>query len=129
MMTETLPAVSKHVDRAAILAYAAITEDFNPLHVDEAFAAGTPFGKPIAHGMLSLNLVWQSLRRAFGEAMPISLEIRFVRPVLVDTEVTSGGRRREDGAYDVWVRDASGQDVILGTAWLGAGAVKPEEPA
>ena len=93
MMPETLPEVGKMVDRAAILAYAAITDDFNPLHVDGAFAASTPFGRPIAHGMLSLNLVWQSLRRAFGEAMPVSLEVRFVRPVLQDTLVTAGGRR------------------------------------
>ena len=130
MMPETLPEVGKMVDRAAILAYAAITDDFNPLHVDEAFAAGTPFGKPIAHGMLSLNLVWQSLRRAFGEAMPVSLDVRFVRPVLQDTLVTAGGQRRADGAYDVWVRDAAGQDVIVGIAWPGgAGRTKPDKPA
>ena len=119
MMADTLPEVGKLVDREAILAYAAITDDFNPLHVDEAFAAATPFGRPIAHGMLSLNLVWQSLRRAFGEAMPIALEVRFVRPVLQDTQVAAGGQRRPDGAWDVWVRDASGQDVIVGIAWPG----------
>ena len=130
MTPETLPEVGRMVDRAAILAYAAITDDFNPLHVDEAFAAGTPFGRPIAHGMLSLNLVWQSLRRAFGEAMPVALEVRFVRPVLQDTRVTAGGQRRADGAYDVWVRDAAGQDVIIGIARSGGAATtKPEKPA
>ena len=130
MMTQTLPEVGRMVDRAAILAYAAITEDFNALHVNESFAAGTPFGRPIAHGMLSLNLVWQSLRRAFGNAMPISLEVRFVRPVLQDTQVTAGGQRRADGAYDVWVRDGAGQDVIVGIAWPGGAApATPEEPA
>jgi acyl dehydratase len=119
---DTLPEVSLLVDRAAILAYAAITDDFNPLHVDEAFAAGTPYGRPIAHGMLSLNLVWQSLRRAFGDAMPIALEVRFVRPVLQDTRVTAGGcRRAGDDGYEVWVRDAEGQDVIRGLAWPGVG--------
>lgn len=130
MMPEILPEVGRMVDREAILAYAAITDDFNPLHVDEAFAAGTPFGRPIAHGMLSLNLVWQSLRHAFGEAMPIALEVRFVRPVLQGTRVMAGGKRRGDGAYDVWVRDAAGQDVIVGTAWPGGvPADKPEQPA
>jgi len=114
---DTLPETSLVADRAAILAYAAITDDFNPLHVDEAFAAGTEFGRPIAHGMLSLNLVWQSLRRAFGGAMPISLEVRFVRPVLQGMRVTAGGRRRAEGGWEVWVRDAEGRDVIRGTAW------------
>jgi acyl dehydratase len=122
VMPNTLPEVSRLVDRAAILAYAAITDDFNPLHVDEAFAAGTPYGRPIAHGMLSLNLVWQSLRRAFGNAMPIALEVRFVRPVLQDTRVTAGGCRRAEGdSYEVWVRDPEGQDVIRGLAWPGVG--------
>ncbi|MCC7427387.1 MAG: acyl dehydratase [Alphaproteobacteria bacterium] len=107
------------VDRAAIIAYAAITDDFNPLHVDEAFASGTPFGRPIAHGMLSLNLLWQSLRRAFGSAMPVALEVRFVRPVLQGTRVTAGGQHRAEGGFDVWVRDADGQEVIHGTAWPG----------
>lgn len=120
MMPETLPESRKTVDRAAILAYAAITDDFNPQHVDEAFAAATPFGRPIAHGMLSLNLIWQSLRRGLGDALPISLDVRFVRPVPQDTEVVAGGQRRADGAWDVWVRDATGQDVITGTATTGA---------
>ncbi len=119
-MPEALPPVSMTVDRAAILAYAAITDDFNPLHVDEEFAAGTPFGRPIAHGMLSLNLIWQSLRRAFGPLVPATLDVRFVRPVPQDTRVTAGGARRADGAgYDVWVRDAAGRDVIAGTALPG----------
>ena len=118
-MMEVLPEVSLLVDRKAILAYAAITDDFNPLHVDEGFAAGTPYGRPIAHGMLSSNLVWQSLRCAFGDAMPVALEVRFVRPVLQHTHVTAGGRRRPEGGYEVWVRDPAGQDVIRGIAWPG----------
>ena len=119
MRMDRLPETSMVVDRVAIIAYAAITDDFNPLHVDEAFAAGTPFGRPIAHGMLSLNLLWQSLRRAFGGAMPVALEVRFVRPVLQGTRVTAGGQRRAEGGFDVWVRDADGQEVIRGIAWPG----------
>jgi 3-hydroxybutyryl-CoA dehydratase len=121
-MVAMLPEVSLLVDRQAILAYAAITEDFNPLHVDEGFAAGTPYGRPIAHGMLSLNLMWQSLRRAFGNAMPIALEMRFLRPVLQDMRVTAGGRHRAEGGYEVWVRGPAGQEVILGIAWPGGQA-------
>jgi 3-hydroxybutyryl-CoA dehydratase len=131
MMPPVLPEASRRVDRAAILAYAAITDDFNPLHVDEAFAATTPFGRPIAHGMLSLNLLWQSLRQGLGSALPITLEVRFVRPVLQDIRVTAGGARRADGTYEVWVRDETGQDVIIGTAWPGGAphTTKPEQPA
>ncbi|MBC9177271.1 MaoC family dehydratase [Pseudoroseomonas ludipueritiae] len=115
-MSGALPAVSRDIGREEILAYAEITGDFNPVHVDEVFAAATPFGKPIAHGMLSLNLLWQSLRRGLG-TVPLTLDIRFVRPVLSGTRVTAGGTAREDGpGYDVWVRDEGGEPVIVGTA-------------
>lgn len=115
-----LPEVTLHIDREVVLAYAAITDDFNPVHVDDVFAAATPFGRPIAHGMLSLNLIWQSLRQVLGSEVPISLEIRFVRPVLTGTRVTSGGKARRDGSgYEVWVRDEAGEAVITGVAIPG----------
>jgi acyl dehydratase len=34
-----------------------LTGDYDPLHVDHEFAKGTPFGRPIAHGMLGLSLL------------------------------------------------------------------------
>lgn len=39
-----------------VLKFAAMTGDRNPLHVDEAFAAATPYGARIAHGLLGLSL-------------------------------------------------------------------------
>ncbi|MFH5926339.1 MaoC family dehydratase [Roseomonas xinghualingensis] len=132
-MTPTLamlPAVSLHVDREAVLAYAAITDDFNPVHVDEAFAATTAFGRPIAHGMLSLNLIWQSLRQALGSGVPVSMDIRFVRPVLMGMRVTSGGAARSDGpGYEVWVRDETGEAVITGVAIPGGEGTVEGYPA
>jgi 3-hydroxybutyryl-CoA dehydratase len=40
------------VDDAAIRAFAAVSTDHNPVHVDEDFAAKSPFKGRIAHGML-----------------------------------------------------------------------------
>lgn len=40
------------IDDAAIRAFADVSTDHNPVHIDEAFAAKSPFKGRIAHGML-----------------------------------------------------------------------------
>lgn len=40
------------ISEAECAAYAQITDDYNPIHFDEAFAAGTRFKGKIAHGMI-----------------------------------------------------------------------------
>jgi 3-hydroxybutyryl-CoA dehydratase len=121
---DTLTPVALKVDRQVILAYAQITGDFNPIHVDPEFAASTPLGGVIAHGTLSLNLIWQSLAASFGsEAMRgAAIDIRFTKPVRAGDTVEAGGRRSADapGRFDVWVRNQDGVDVIEGTAVLSA---------
>jgi 3-hydroxybutyryl-CoA dehydratase len=42
-----------HVDDARIEAFADVSGDRNPVHLDEAYAAGTRFGGRVAHGMLT----------------------------------------------------------------------------
>ena len=37
-----------------IAAFAEVSGDHNPLHVDEAYAASGPFGRTVAHGLLGL---------------------------------------------------------------------------
>jgi acyl dehydratase len=119
---DRLEPVTLQIDRDAILAYAEITGDFNPVHVDEAFAAGTAMGGIIAHGTLSLNLIWQSLAASFGtDALNgTALDIRFARPVRIGDTVQAGGQHSETEArlYDVWVRNQDGVNVIEGTARL-----------
>jgi acyl dehydratase len=40
-----------------IQAFADLTGDHNPLHTDEAFAAATPYGQRIGHGLLGLSVL------------------------------------------------------------------------
>ena len=44
------------VTEADIVAFAGLSGDFNPLHVDEEFAKKTIFGRRIAHGVLGLSI-------------------------------------------------------------------------
>jgi len=43
---------ARTITEADVVRFAGISGDFNPLHTDAAFAASTPFGERIAHGML-----------------------------------------------------------------------------
>ena len=116
-MIDALTSFTLVVDQPAIDAYAAITDDFNPLHVDPIFAAATPMGGVIAHGTMSLSLIWRSIVESFGPeaAARATLDVRFLRPVRPGDTVSSGGSPREDNSYAVWVKNQLGNAVIEGT--------------
>jgi 3-hydroxybutyryl-CoA dehydratase len=63
---KTLGPLVKHITQEKINLYAEASGDFNPIHVDESFAAKTPLGGTIAHGMLSLAYVSEMMTSAFG---------------------------------------------------------------
>lgn len=71
--------------------YAELTEDFNPVHVDDAAAARTMFGGRIAHGMLSGGLISAVL----GMDLPgpgaiwLKQEMKFMRPVMIGDTITT----------------------------------------
>src|SRR5262249_49083238 len=44
------------VTETDIVNFAGLSGDFNPIHMDHEFARTTPFGRPIAHGLLVLAL-------------------------------------------------------------------------
>ena len=79
----------REVTAADVAAYAALLGDDNPLHLDAAFAATTPFKRPIAHGMFSTGLI----PTIFGATIPacvyVSQTFRFLRPVFVGDTVVA----------------------------------------
>lgn len=44
------------ITQTEIVNFAGISGDFNPIHIDHEFAAGTPFRRPIAHGLLVFSI-------------------------------------------------------------------------
>ena len=83
--------LTRRVGEADIAAFAAVSGDVNPLHLDEAYAETTPFKGRIAHGMLSAAYISAVL----GTALPgpgavyVSQNLRFRRPVRIGDEVTA----------------------------------------
>lgn len=107
------------VTAQAIRAYAELTDDFNPLHLDEQFAAGTPMGGVIAHGTLSICLLWQWVHLNFDPAISgsLNLDVRFVKPVFIGECLTAGGepQAHTPECWKVWVRNQDGADCVAGT--------------
>lgn len=102
----------------SVARYAALTADYNPIHLDAGFAARTVFGRTIVHGTLGLNLVVEAIERTFGEVPAnLALDTRFVRPVPVGAGIRAGGRLRdaEAGTYEIFVETMAGERAVEGT--------------
>lgn len=71
--------------------FAVASGDENPIHLDEEYAARTPFRRRIAHGMLAASLISAVL----GNDLPgpgsiyLSQSLRFVAPVFIGDTVTA----------------------------------------
>ena len=81
--------MSRTVSEADIVAYAALSGDYNPVHLDPEYAAGTIFKERIAHGILSAGYI----SALFGMQLPgpgaiyISQTLNFRGPVKIDDHV------------------------------------------
>ena len=84
-------AVTKTVSHSDIVGFADITGDTNPVHLDDGFAAASPFKERIAHGMLSAGLISAVL----GTRLPgpgciyLSQSLRFRAPVRIGDDVVA----------------------------------------
>jgi len=69
-------------------AFARVTGDTNPLHLDADFAATTPFKRPIIHGMLGASVFTKVLGTQFPGYGSVYLgqTLNFMRPMFVDTD-------------------------------------------
>jgi 3-hydroxybutyryl-CoA dehydratase len=83
--------ITKTIEQGDIEAFADVTGDHNPVHVDEAFAQQTRFGRRIAHGMLSASLISSVLANHLPGAGSVYLgqTLQFVAPVFPGDEVTA----------------------------------------
>ena len=83
--------ITKTIEQADIDAFASVSGDHNPVHVDEEFAKTTRFGKRIAHGMLTASLISSVLANKLpGEgSVYLGQTLQFVGPVFPGDEVTA----------------------------------------
>lgn len=80
--------VTEPIDRDLLRRYAAASLDFNPMHVDDAFAREAGETAVIAHGMLTLSIVVERVLAAFPKrARATGIDVRFGRKLDVDQQL------------------------------------------
>jgi acyl dehydratase len=80
------------VTEADIVAFAGVSGDFNPIHLDAETAASNRYGQRVAHGLLGLSIATGLLDRigVFGTSMVAMLQIdswRFLAPIFIGETV------------------------------------------
>ncbi|HEX8000319.1 MAG TPA: MaoC family dehydratase [Pyrinomonadaceae bacterium] len=83
--------LSKEITDDDIRAFADLTTDHNPVHLDDDFARHTKFGRRIAHGMLSASLISAVLANQLPGrgTVYLSQTLQFVAPVFPGDTVTA----------------------------------------
>lgn len=82
---------TKTISEHDVYAYAGITGDFNPVHVNAVYAAETMFNKRIAHGMLYAGFISAVLGTQLpgAGAIYVSQQLRFLKPVYIGDTITA----------------------------------------
>lgn len=122
-----------HIDQAMINAFADVSQDWQPIHVDPKAAAASPFGTTIAHGFLVVSLLaplgYSALPGHPADAILINRgfdKLRFVAPVPVGSDIQAefllasaevkGPTLRL--AHDVRVTLKASGETALAARWL-----------
>jgi|TARA_B110001454_G_scaffold44764_1_gene43773 acyl dehydratase len=107
-----------------LLLFARASGDLNPLHLDEEYAATTPFKQRIAHGMFTGGLISAALAMDLPGpgTIYLSQDLQFKRPVCIGDELTVILTATEKHAekpiviLSCEVTNQDGKPVVIGTA-------------
>jgi acyl dehydratase len=116
--------IEKTLDKQTVVAFASVSEDYNPIHLDEDFAKTTQFERPIVHGMLASSLISGLLASKVPGAGSIYLGqyLKFLRPIFVGetvtakVEVTSVREDKPIAVISTQVLNANGEVAVDGEA-------------
>lgn len=104
-----------------------ITEDFNPLHCDSAFAVSQGFDSRVVYGMLTASFI-STLGGCYlpGKYCLIhSVEVKFAKPVYVDDKLTIEGKVTDKNdifkqlTIKITIRNQHGEKVSRGILKVG----------
>ena len=118
--------ITRLVEQDDIAAFVDAVGDYNPVHSDPAYAAGTPFKAPIAPGIFTAGLI----SAVIGTELPgpgaiyLSQSLKFVKPVKAGDVITARAEIVEILAERNRIRlqtvcvNQRGEEVLSGEAWI-----------
>jgi len=115
---------SKLINEEDIQLFAAVSGDVNPVHLDAAFAANTPFKERIAHGMLTGAVISAALALELpgpgtiylGQSLRFRLPVKIGDEITVQLEVTEKLPGKGFVTLDCKAVNQAGKTVASGTA-------------
>ncbi|MAQ81717.1 MAG: hydratase [Maritimibacter sp.] len=99
-------------------AFAALSGDANPIHVDPEFAATTPFGRTVSHGMLIYAKLWSMLTRACPNARHVAQDMMFPAPCFAQDTIHLSVVGHAPGSVLLVAVREDGTEVFTGRAEL-----------
>jgi acyl dehydratase len=116
---QQLPDLSVTPDRFITVRYAGASGDFNPIHIDEAFATSVGLPGRILHGLWSMAQVARAQTEAAGgpeKLKRLSVQFRGMGVLEQEVVVTSTVRSVEDGIALVAAEARQGETRIVRNA-------------
>jgi acyl dehydratase/NADP-dependent 3-hydroxy acid dehydrogenase YdfG len=106
--------------QADLAAFAELSGDFNPLHVDPVAARRTQFGECVAHGVFVLMWALDNLQAQNGSKRKwAKISSKFLRPVLTGQRVAVATTEKSAGETSVTVNDAGLVLLQCDVTWAG----------
>jgi acyl dehydratase len=119
------PSSWREVTQADVDLFARVTGDNNPIHLDAEYAASTPFGVRIAHGLLTLSLVVPLMAEVF-EVTDVGMGINYgLNRVRFPAPVPVGSRIRVVGSVSTVTEVPGGWQIEVPVTFEIENSVKP----
>jgi 3-hydroxybutyryl-CoA dehydratase len=123
---------SKSIEERDITLFAVVSGDLNPIHLDAAFAARTPFKERIAHGMLSGAIISAAIAMELpgpgtiylSQSMRFTLPVKIGDTITVNLEVVEKKDKRRFVTLDCKAYNQHDKLVVSGTAEVMAPSEK-----
>ncbi|HEU0027099.1 MAG TPA: MaoC family dehydratase N-terminal domain-containing protein [Ktedonobacterales bacterium] len=122
---DRIPSLTKHVTQEQINAYADVSGDHNPIHINPEMARSVGLDGTIAHGMLNMAFLGQLLTNWLATqpergGWVTRLRVRFQAMVKPGDAITCSGALGPitDGVQrlELWINNQRGERVITGDA-------------